>query len=370
MNSIFMIVSFAIVLIPMFISLMFMPYWTRKTESFGVSIPESIYNLPALKEMRRLYARIIGIVSVGSLAAFILLSLFVSQNVQTTSIMFGTVTVLFMFLSFVIYLRFHKSMKALKADKQWQKEKPQRVVVDTSFRQERLTFSNGWFIIPFAISIGSMLITFQMYDRIPEQIPMQYNFSGEVTNWAEKSYQTVILMPVMQVYLTLLFLFINSMIAKAKQQVSVENPEKSKYRNVLFRRRWSLFIVLTSIATVLLFSLIQLSYLYPVSEKLLIYSSLLFAGAVVVSAVVLSVTTGQGGSRVNITETSQGEVIDQDNDKYWKLGQFYFNKNDPSLFLEKRFGVGWTINLARPQAWIILLTILILAAGIPILLGA
>lgn len=35
-----------------------------------------------------------------------------------------------------------------------------------------------------------------------------------------------------------------------------------------------------------------------------------------------------------------GNIIDRDDDQYWKLGMFYFNKNDSTLFLEKRFGVG------------------------------
>jgi uncharacterized membrane protein len=34
---------------------------------------------------------------------------------------------------------------------------------------------------------------------------------------------------------------------------------------------------------------------------------------------------------------------------------FYFNKNDPSIFVEKRFGVGWTINFAHPIGLLILL---------------
>ncbi|WP_449138255.1 DUF5808 domain-containing protein, partial [Slackia sp.] len=44
----------------------------------------------------------------------------------------------------------------------------------------------------------------------------------------------------------------------------------------------------------------------------------------------------------------------RDNDRYWKLGVFYFNREDPSLFLPGRFGIGWTMNWARPAAWAVL----------------
>ena len=48
-------------------------------------------------------------------------------------------------------------------------------------------------------------------------------------------------------------------------------------------------------------------------------------------------------------------IMDVNDDQYWKAGLFYFNKNDPSIFVEKRFGVGWTINLANPIGFLILI---------------
>lgn len=47
-------------------------------------------------------------------------------------------------------------------------------------------------------------------------------------------------------------------------------------------------------------------------------------------------------------------ITDIDDDRHWKGGLMYFNKEDPSLFVEKRFGIGWTINFARPISYIIL----------------
>ena len=46
---------------------------------------------------------------------------------------------------------------------------------------------------------------------------------------------------------------------------------------------------------------------------------------------------------------------ERDEDKYWKLGQFYFNPSDPAIFIEKRFGAGLTINFANFKAWLIFL---------------
>lgn len=57
-------------------------------------------------------------------------------------------------------------------------------------------------------------------------------------------------------------------------------------------------------------------------------------------AIILSFTVGQGGSRLKGKNIKTGQtsknVMNRDDDKYWKLGIFYFNKNDPAIFLEKK----------------------------------
>jgi uncharacterized membrane protein len=37
---------------------------------------------------------------------------------------------------------------------------------------------------------------------------------------------------------------------------------------------------------------------------------------------------------------------------------FYFNRDDAAILVEKRFGLGYSLNFARPMAWIIVALIL------------
>ena len=68
---------------------------------------------------------------------------------------------------------------------------------------------------------------------------------------------------------------------------------------------------------------------------------------------------GQGGNRIPSPQRpdspSTGAVGDRTEDRFWKLGVFYFNRNDPSVMVERRFGIGYTVNFARPVAWVIAL---------------
>ena len=41
-------------------------------------------------------------------------------------------------------------------------------------------------------------------------------------------------------------------------------------------------------------------------------------------------------------------------DRCWKAGIFYVNPDDPALFVEKRFGIGYTLNFAHPVSWLVL----------------
>ena len=38
---------------------------------------------------------------------------------------------------------------------------------------------------------------------------------------------------------------------------------------------------------------------------------------------------------------------------HWRAGLFYFNRDDMALFVPKRLGLGWTLNMAHPGAWLL-----------------
>ena len=54
-------------------------------------------------------------------------------------------------------------------------------------------------------------------------------------------------------------------------------------------------------------------------------------------------------------------------DSKWKAGGLYWNSDDASIFVEKRAGIGYTLNMAHPVSWLIIILILAIAI-IPILI--
>ncbi|GGH79442.1 putative membrane protein [Pullulanibacillus pueri] len=361
MEYMIMIISF----IPIILISIFIPYVTRRTDSFGVSIPEAVYYSEELRSMRKRFAWQTALLGLVLVLLWWLVSIPVSLEVET--VVFVCALFTFLFGSFVLYLIYHHRMKTLKARKAWGEPRSEVVAIDTAFRHGKIMVSLGWFTIPLGIALVTLICSFIFYQHLPTRIPMHYDMKGHVDRWADKSYRTVMSFPILQLYMTALFLFINSIIGKSKQQIDRENPEMSVKRNQLFRLKWARFNFLTGVLLVLMFSFMQLSYFIEISLTLTLVVTLSVVGLIVIGAVVLSFMTGQGGSRIKVGEGKQGEVIHREDDRYWKLGLFYFNRKDPSIWVEKRFGVGWTINFANPIGWGSLLVIIVIALLIPLL---
>jgi uncharacterized membrane protein len=76
---------------------------------------------------------------------------------------------------------------------------------------------------------------------------------------------------------------------------------------------------------------------------------------------------GQGGSfrEYGSAETPlTGALADND---HWLWGLFYFNRDDSSMMVEKKFGVGYTLNYAKPSAILFTVTYLVLTIGLAVL---
>ncbi len=41
------------------------------------------------------------------------------------------------------------------------------------------------------------------------------------------------------------------------------------------------------------------------------------------------------------------------NDEFWKWGIMYNNPGDPAIWVEKRIGIGWTLNFAHKESLVI-----------------
>ncbi|MED4958993.1 DUF5808 domain-containing protein [Paenibacillus macerans] len=347
MSALMLILMF----VPLLASLAFMPYLTRETVSFGVSVSEEQYRSEPLRRMRKQYAVLSCAIYTALLLFCIAGMLSVEGNGQGgVFAIFVTVTIV---VSILLNISFYFRMKKIRPTLPSVQAHKALLAVDTGFHRQKLTFSGRWFLIHVLIIAVSAAIMLMNYEAVPDPVAMKFDFAGNVVSSAAKSYRVVLFPSVMQAIMTLLFWFVNWSIQKSKQQIHAGNPEQSVRQNAAFRRRWSLFTILSSLALVFMFSFIQVNMIHPLDTNIVTLVSLIVPVFTVLFAMVLSFATGQGGSRLGRSAEASAAAPLND-DRYWKLGAFYFNPQDPSVFVEKRSGIGWTLNFANPVGWFVL----------------
>ena len=87
---------------------------------------------------------------------------------------------------------------------------------------------------------------------------------------------------------------------------------------------------------------------------------LLIWGLLIVLVLILLWHPQRSQRKVNTPVDHQPtSAVFRDDDRYWYGGFFYSNPDDPALFVEKRYGLGWTLNFGHPQAKLVLIGLLV-----------
>lgn len=321
------------------------PKITRKNIYFGVRIPEEeIYNL----ELKNIYKIYIIENILASIPAIALLSYW-TYKVSNPTIVVLTVFI-YIGVLFFVYLHANYKTRKLKREKNWIKPKDE-VVIDLKFSKDKINAGNvsaWWYLIPLGIALLSLIIGLILFPTLPDKLPSHWDLQGNLDGYMDKT-TFIWFMLLTELGMTALFFFVHKVIGWSKQEISSENPEESVKRNIIFRRVWSMFCLANAIIINFLFLLISFySFeIIGISMKGIIILLIIYSVLVILGSIIISIKVGQGGSRLKFNKGY--EERSRDDDEFWKLGNtIYYNPEDPALFIEKRFGVGWTVNVGRP----------------------
>jgi uncharacterized membrane protein len=199
----------------------------------------------------------------------------------------------------------------------------------------------------------------------PDPIPLHYGLSGIPDRFTVKNPGALLIILFPQVLLLLIFALSYLITRNAKRQIDAAEAETSRQQGRRFRRIISASLIFGGLLLGLYLGALEICMLLNVGYKLILGSAIGLLILIGTGVALMMFAVGQGGSRIRIHtgEPSDRGEINHDEDRYWKLGQFYCNPKDPAIFVEKRFGVGYTVNIASPGGWIALAGLLILIAG-------
>lgn len=331
------------------------PYLTRKTSVFGVSIPEPYVQHQQLQLFKKYYSMLVGSI----VAAFLIVQislLFTSIREERFVFLSFILLYIMLLISAGLYMSYHIKTKKLKKQENWEAHVKTVYVTDISIRDRDEVLSPTFFTLPIIITIALITFTYLNYNDIPDVFATHWNAAGEVDGWTEKTWISVIVMPLILLGTQISFFIMSIGMKNAKIQLSAQAKEASANRELAQRKYGSWYLAainysMTILLVVLHYTTVILKdqtapYFFPLFIVFMIVS----LGGLILFIWKLS----KSNERFDDLHTNETASAD---DRYWKWGIFYFNKNDPSLLVQKKYGVGWTVNLANKWSLIIILVI-------------
>lgn len=114
-------ISMLLIFLPLVLITAITPYITRKTESFGITIPSDVYQHPTIAEFRKKYAFQSGLAGVLILVILGIAAGFTTNFLWT--ILYTVGIFVYILVAFIIYFQFHKKMMQLKEKENWKSKK-------------------------------------------------------------------------------------------------------------------------------------------------------------------------------------------------------------------------------------------------------
>lgn len=343
----------------------------KKNMVYGVTIKEEDLKHPELikikKQFLQFYALLLGL----PMIVLIVLELRAYRIWY-----FMIFTGLWILWTPVLFVRSHKKVKQFKIAYSPQGEN-KAIIKSASLdnRKKELPSLKKYFLVAWLIIFLTAIVTMISYQAIPDQIPMHYDFNGEITNYADKSIGIISFMILTQIGLTLLvYASTYFSIKYSKRKLNPKKPETSALQHQIAMKRYAALMAGVAIIVNLIFAIIQFSMigLYEFSQSLSNFVTFVPIVIIMLGMAWFFITTGMSGDKIKVDireETLDVETIDEE-EAYWKGGLIYYNKNDSSVFVQKRFGGGFTINFGSflgKLMGVMLLLIIVLSIVLPLI---
>lgn len=350
------------------------PWLMPPTECFSVTVPPSARNDSRIRRYRKSYALVVGMVAVAcALSLGFVLSQMLeegssspeSQSVLASCV--STATLVPLVVGMGLMLHYRSRVRALKQTEGWSTDGHQAAAVMCEDVPRPISLAWNLLHVVLALAMGTIALT--LYDRYPSQIPMSTDFAGHVT-FVPKSSGAVLFPAIFAGYLGLVFAICHAFVIVSKRPIDPEAPATSALAYGRFARAQSILLLvgglLTSAGVGILYTLTALGIVSIVFAATALMVLIL---TIVIAVGIVSVRLGQSGAKL-AAELRPSDRLVKDDDAQWPLGVFYFNREDPSVVVPKRFGIGWTINCARPAAWLLVAAIVLVTLVFVVLVNA
>lgn len=326
--------------------LLITPSVMQATLPLGVSVPVNRADEPVVgAAIRRFRLCVVAALVLSVLAAALLAA--VAPVAATIAPVF-----LMLLLGYAAYATSRARIRRAKRDEGWYDDVPVRLTAQvTTEAARRVPIAPAWYLVALVIVAIVAGIGVALYPALPNPLPIHWNAAGHVDRHAAKSIWSVFGPLLTGAGIVVGLLLLALWVRAAPPRLRAGGPPAV----VAARTRVQLHLtqaLLGQLAVVLalVMSAVSLSaWLAPGNPAAALATTV---GMIVLVVVLLLSYLVRYLRQVKVvTDAAPREpapVSAPDDDRFWKLGVFYVNRNDPGTLVPKRFGVGWTINLGSP----------------------
>ena len=317
-----------------------LPSITSPAVPFGVRVPARHTGDPAVLRQARIYRwRVLagGIVAIGvGLALY---------AVTGEPLLLPLTVLLLVGVWYGCFFLANHQIRTAKAAGGWYEGVHQAIAVDTELRTDPPRFPWLWLAPALLITLATAVIGVLMYPSMPAVLAVHYGAKGVPNRMAVKSVGTAFALVFVQLGVSALLTAIAAGICfSSRSDLDPAHPKSS----ARWHRRYM------SLGAKVLLGLAAMIDLGMLGSSLLMWTGTVTAWApvVVVLPILLAVAVAIVILARNNRVREEGEpdtgLTHRDDDKYWRGGMFYVNREDHALLIPRRFGVGWTLNFGNP----------------------
>jgi len=191
--------------------------------------------------------------------------------------------------------------------------------------------------IPVLLIAGTALYLSRHWDQIPQRFPIHYNLWGEADRWGQKSEKLVYGLLIFGVLLEGLLGFLAYGLITGTRRVRPGSPSlKMLTANAIL-----LLLIQLHLGVLIAYMGLQpLMAHSPAGWVIALFIGVLFA---LIAAFVIYLVKLQA---------APDDSPDNTPDAAWRWGgMVYFNREDPALLVERRLGIGYTLNFGHALSW-------------------
>ncbi len=347
----------------LYLSILFSQSISKTNMFYGVRISSEEMNAKELRQIDKNFKKYItGVFVITVVAECILLN---GTKLKNPFDLLGVIG--FSIVSYyVIYLKAYKKAKNFKESKiaqtssESETDKKGKKIIDIDFINEKNSLRKIFFYLYVVLALlvlGVTIYALVSYESLPQRIPTHWNFRGEADAWNVKSFYQVFFPNMMNILLFFLLAYFSLNTFSLRIKLDAQDIEKSKKRAIKYLKGISIsFYILTCSIVFLLgtaaVAMINQSNISPY----IIGLNLLF---LLFAIVLLFYYYYKYGNVAFSKEKEEKGYSVEDEDKYWIAGFIYNNPDDPLVIVDKRYGLGWTINVGNLKGKLIMIFLLI-----------